>query len=96
MKERGPGVRGYPFVLALVLSFAVCALAVILHESCDGCGQKGTHGPRGLTPFVPWQAKTFMDTGKTVMGLIAAVSLGMGMRYVSHFTIYGDLYEYGI
>ena len=31
MKERGPGVRGYPFVMALILSFAVFALAVILH-----------------------------------------------------------------
>jgi len=37
-----------------------------------------------------------METGKTAMGLIAAASFGMGMRYVSHFTIYGDLYEYGI
>jgi len=30
------------------------------------------------------------------MGLIAAASVAMGMRYVSHFTVYGDLYEYGI
>ena len=30
MKERGPGVRGYPFVMALILSFAVFGLAVIL------------------------------------------------------------------
>jgi len=37
-----------------------------------------------------------METGKTAMGLMAAASFGMGMRYVSHFTIYGDLYEYGI
>jgi hypothetical protein len=42
------------------------------------------------------QAKKFMETGKTAMGLIAAASVAMGMRYVSHFTIYGDLYEYGI
>lgn len=42
------------------------------------------------------QAQKFMDTGKSAMGLIAAVSFAMGMRYVSHFTIYGDLYEYGI
>ena len=38
----------------------------------------------------------FHDTGKLAMGLIAAASFAMGMRYVSHFTIYGDLYEYGI
>ena len=30
MKERGPGVRGYPFVLALIISFAVFTLAVLL------------------------------------------------------------------
>jgi hypothetical protein len=42
------------------------------------------------------QAKRFAETGKTAMGLIAAASVAMGMRYVSHFTVYGDLYEYGI
>ena len=68
MKDRGPGVRGYPFVIALVLSWAVFCLA----------------------------ARRFMDTGKYAMGLIAAASFFMGMRYTSHFTIYGDLYEYGI
>jgi hypothetical protein len=68
MKDRGPGVRGYPFVIALVVSFAVFAIS----------------------------AQKFHDTGKLAMGLIAAASFAMGMRYVSHFTIYGDLYEYGI
>ena len=63
---------------------------------CDARGARSRTPGQGLTPLVPRQAKTFMDTGKGVMGLIAAVSFGMGMRYVSHFTIYGDLYEYGI
>jgi len=29
MKHRGPGVRGYPFVIALIVSFLVFGLAVI-------------------------------------------------------------------
>ncbi|EKX47661.1 hypothetical protein GUITHDRAFT_152046 [Guillardia theta CCMP2712] len=69
MKERGPGVRGYPFVIALLVS-------VIMF---------------GMT------AARVHRTGKIwPMGALAALSLIMGMRYASHFTIYGDLYEYEI
>lgn len=69
MKHRGPGMRGYPYVVALVLSMLLFAMST----------SRLSKGAK----FMP-------------MGLIAALSLIMSMRYISHFTIYSDLYEYGI
>mmetsp|Transcript_49633 Transcript_49633/g.121155 ORF Transcript_49633/g.121155 Transcript_49633/m.121155 type:complete len:115 (-) Transcript_49633:67-411(-) len=69
MKERGPGVRGYPFAVALVCSFLVFLLSTI----------------------------RILKTGKLwPLGLLSILSVGMSVRYAAHFTIYNDLYEYGI
>mmetsp|Transcript_56319 Transcript_56319/g.132728 ORF Transcript_56319/g.132728 Transcript_56319/m.132728 type:complete len:115 (-) Transcript_56319:237-581(-) len=69
MKDRGPGVRGYPFAIALLAS------AVLFFLSVNKAMQRGKLWPAAA---------------------VAALSFIMGLRYASHFTVYGDLYEYGV
>mmetsp|Transcript_35155 Transcript_35155/g.80021 ORF Transcript_35155/g.80021 Transcript_35155/m.80021 type:complete len:115 (+) Transcript_35155:80-424(+) len=69
MKDRGPGVRGYPYMMVLALSMMLFAMS----------------------------ATRLSKSGKMMpMGIVAIMSFVMSARYVSHFTIYSDLYEYGV
>mmetsp|Transcript_33815 Transcript_33815/g.79218 ORF Transcript_33815/g.79218 Transcript_33815/m.79218 type:complete len:115 (-) Transcript_33815:62-406(-) len=69
MKDRGPGVRGYPYAFALLCSVCLAALS----------------------------SYRFIQTGKIwPLGILMVISVAMSFRYTAHFTVYNDLYEYGI